>query len=56
MIYLKSVFRLKIYLHLGREEFLTEAAGFWNQRKIGLLPKLLVYRLQKVHLYMYIHS
>jgi len=47
-VYLMNIF----YIHLGREEFLTEAAGFWNYRKINSLPKMLVHRLQKVHIHL----
>jgi len=36
-------------LFLGREEFLSEAVVFWNDRKIQSLPKMLVHHLQKVH-------
>ena len=34
--------------YIGREEFLTEAARFWNFRKIECLPKTLAQRLKKV--------
>jgi len=33
---------------LGREEFLTEAAVFWNTRKVKALPKALKQKLTKV--------
>ena len=35
-------------MYIGREEFLTEAAVFWNLRKIKSLPKMLMLRLKKV--------
>ena len=34
--------------HTGREDFLTEAVRFWNQRKIDSLPHSLIQRLKKV--------
>ena len=37
-----------LYAVTGREEFLTEAVFFWNQRKIRCLPKILGLRLRKV--------
>lgn len=32
----------------GREEHITEAVMFWNNRKIDVLPQYLTQRLQKV--------
>ena len=49
-MYLKS--NLSIHFHYtcttGREDFLTEAVRFWNQRKIDSLPQTLIQRLRKV--------
>lgn len=33
---------------IGREDFLTEAVRYWNQRKIDSLPQMLIQRLRKV--------
>ena len=35
-------------MYISREEFLTEAAVFWNLRKIKSLPKMLMLQLKKV--------
>jgi len=48
IVYLMNMF----YIHLGMGEFLTEAAGLWNYRKINSLPKMLVHRLQKMHIHL----
>lgn len=37
-----------ILTNVGREEFLTEAVMFWNDRKLESLPKMLAQRLRKV--------
>jgi len=37
-----------MFFDLGREEFLTKAVIFWNDRKIQSLPRVLVHRLRKV--------
>ena len=39
---------------LGREEHITEAVMFWNQRKLRRLPFLLQTRLQEVKTIAYV--
>ena len=47
--YMEHYLSMYCTYNIGREDFLTEAVRFWNQRKIDSLSQSLIQRLRKVY-------